>query len=309
MFGLRPRKILSLGIDIVHGCQLRCIGCPNATLKPNIQHMPHEVFEACLGNLDVACVKRLRLFNFGEPMFHPDLPGILRLIPKQRFRVEDVQLSTNAQVHRFDMLAEALKTGVLNTLAVSCDGDGTPEEYERLRPPARWDRLLEFMAKAQELRRAYSPATKLLTRTICQTEEGRRRWTETLVPLGFTPSFRGWQDLVGSVKGSDGKTKAIPEGLCVYLQRKMLYVDFDCTVVPCCRHPMAGRLGNLKESTYSQIMSGQARQAFVRELKNNRRGMAICGQCDARRHEHKIEKILHRSHSRRHGSHSAEDLG
>lgn len=42
-----------------------------------------------------------------------------------------------------------LRLEVLTRLVVSCDGDGTPESYERLRPPSRWERLIEFLERAK----------------------------------------------------------------------------------------------------------------------------------------------------------------
>ena len=39
---------------------------------------------------------------------------------------------------------------------------------------------------------------------------------------------------------------SVPEGVCQYLRGPTLYVDHDGTVVPCCVHPRAGVLGNLK---------------------------------------------------------------
>ena len=54
MINLTLRKRQLLGIDIVHGCQLRCIGCPNSLLQPKVQVMPVEDFDACLKNVDVA---------------------------------------------------------------------------------------------------------------------------------------------------------------------------------------------------------------------------------------------------------------
>jgi MoaA/NifB/PqqE/SkfB family radical SAM enzyme len=292
MLGLPLRKIQTLGVDVVHGCQLRCIGCPNSSLKPDIRHMPPADFAACLGNLDVRAVKLFRLFNYGEPMLHPDLPGLLVIIPRQRYRIRQVEISTNAQVHRFDMLAEVFKTGVLDTLVVSCDGDGTPGEYERLRPPARWDRLLQFLARSRELRDAYSPATRLMTRTICETPQGRRRWSDVLGPLGYVPEFRGWLYLSDAVGAPCGPPLPAENGMCVFLQQRTLFVDYDGTVVTCCCHPRAGMLGNLKESTYSQILAGPLRRRFLHRLETNRKAMPICGTCGIRRHEHKLEQIF-----------------
>jgi hypothetical protein len=52
-----------LGIDIVHGCQLRCIGCPNSKLRPKIKYMTVDDFDTILKNIDITFLKRLMLFN------------------------------------------------------------------------------------------------------------------------------------------------------------------------------------------------------------------------------------------------------
>ena len=36
----RATSIYNLHFDIVHGCQLRCVGCPNSILQPKIKRMP-----------------------------------------------------------------------------------------------------------------------------------------------------------------------------------------------------------------------------------------------------------------------------
>ena len=72
----------------------------------------------------------LRLFNFGEPLLHHDLAGILACIPKQRWKTRFVEISTNAQFVDWPSFEEALRQRVLTQIAVSCDGDGTPAEYE-----------------------------------------------------------------------------------------------------------------------------------------------------------------------------------
>jgi hypothetical protein len=41
------RSIYNLHFDIVHGCQLRCTGCPNSTLQPKIKRISVEDFNAC----------------------------------------------------------------------------------------------------------------------------------------------------------------------------------------------------------------------------------------------------------------------
>ncbi|EPR39796.1 4Fe4S-binding SPASM domain containing protein [Desulfovibrio sp. X2] len=289
-----PVKLEKFGFDIVHGCQLRCVGCPNSTLAPKIRHVLPEDFAACLDNLDVAEVKLMRLFNFGEPLLHPDVPGLLRLIPGRSFSVRTVEISTNAQHHDFAMLEEIFRTGVLGKLVVSCDGDGTPAEYERLRTPAKWEKLVAFLAKAGELRNAYAPGVRLHTRTICETDEGRRRWLDTLTPLGWDAEFRVWLTLPGSKDNPSGREVRAQNGLCEYMQRRTLYVDSDGTVVTCCVHPQAGIFGNLRHEKYSAIYKGAERTAFLKSLKTGRAAMPVCGRCEERPHRNKLQKLADR---------------
>ena len=126
MTDLRPRHIFSVHFDIVHGCQLRCVGCPNSTLEPKIKRIEVADFARCLGNIDVERIHTLRLFNFGEPLLHKHLAAIVAEIPKQRWRASVVEISTNAQWVDWDDFAAMLKLEVVNRLVVSCDGDASP---------------------------------------------------------------------------------------------------------------------------------------------------------------------------------------
>jgi len=268
-----------VGIDIVHGCQLRCLGCPNSTIRPAVKYMTVDDFGTILKNIDIAFLKRLSLFNFGEPLLHPNIPDILRKIPGQKYGIRTVSLLTNAQHHDFPILADVFRTGVINEIGVSCDGDGTREDYERLRPPGKYERLMEFLIKAKELRDRYSPKVQLFTITISKTPEGRKRWKDLLIPLGWTPVFRDWYILPESVKTRAEKPHIVLKKGCYQLRRKYLYVDFDGTVVPCCVYPRPFELGNLREEKYSEIFNGRKRKLMLTELRTNRKNMPICGKC------------------------------
>ncbi len=278
-----PKKRISylnrLGIDIVHGCQLRCIGCPNSTLRPSIQYMTVDDFDTILRNVDITYLKNLRLFNFGEPLLHPNILDILQKIPKQTYRIRTVTLLTNGQHHDFPMLTEVFRTGVVKELGVSCDGDGTKEDYERLRPPGKYEKMIEFLIKAKELRDRHSPDVALFTVTISETPEGRKRWADLLAPLGWTPLFRHWFILPGSLKTQIEQPAIVLDKGCSQLRRRYLYVDFDGTVVPCCFHPRPFVLGNLKEQKYSDILNGQQRKLMLKELDTNKENTAVCRTC------------------------------
>lgn len=274
-------KIDKFGIDIVYGCQLRCIGCPNSTLKQKVQFMNPETFSQILKNVNVTSIKLFRLFNFGEPFLHPDLKGMFRQIKKQKFKVKTLEVSTNAQIADKHKLKVVIKN--VDTLAVSCDGDGTPKEYEHYRTPAKWDKLMTFLKTAKHMRDKHNPKCELITRTICTTKVGRKRWTKILKPLGWKPIFRGWNVIPNTAETLWKKAK-IPSGACVFLGTKKghrLYVNVDGTVVPCCRYPQVADLGNLLENKYTEILGSQKRKAFVRAMKKDRKLVPICDECNA----------------------------
>ena len=146
----KARSLHTFQIDIVHGCQLRCVGCPNSTIMDKVRRIELADFRRCMANVDVQYVQYLRLFNFGEPLLHDNLTGIFAILLEQPWRADVVEISTNAQFCHWEDFSTALQLGVLDRLVVSCDGDGTPEQYEALRPPGKWDKLIEFLVRARE---------------------------------------------------------------------------------------------------------------------------------------------------------------
>lgn len=289
----RAHSIFMLHVDIVHGCQLRCVGCPNSTILDKVQRVSVEDFDTILGHIDVEHVHTLRLFNYGEPLLHKNLAGIVARIPKQRWKPSIVEITTNAQYCNWDDFEEMLKLQVVNQIVVSCDGDGSPEAYERLRPPSKWSRLIEFLERTRALRDKWSPATQLHTRSIVEKPSDKDAWRAVVEPLGWTPRFRGWMLLPEAATNPAGREPEKREGVCFFLQNadafpnhpwhgqiNLLYVDADGTVVPCCIHPMAGRLGNLKHQTYNEILNGPLRRQFRERMETDRASMSICGQCE-----------------------------
>jgi radical SAM protein with 4Fe4S-binding SPASM domain len=288
-----PKHLFSLQFDIVHGCQLRCVGCPNSTLEPSIQLISIEDFSRCLGHIDVERIHTFRLFNFGEPLLHRQLSAIVAEIPKQRWKVSVVEISTNGQWVDWDEFEAMVKLEVVNRLVVSCDGDCTAESYERLRPPSKWEKLVEFLDRARYLRDRWAPAMQLYTRTVIQTRADAQRWEDFLRPRGWMPEFRRWMHAPGAKENLTGRVLTVPAGSCLFLadakeftshpwfgEINLLYVDADGTVVTCCMHPRAGVFGNLKEQKYSEILKGSARRAMKRAMEENRHAMPVCGSCD-----------------------------
>ena len=271
-------KIRKFGFDVVHGCQLRCVGCPNSTLKPKISWLTPEFFSKCLSNLDVDEVSQLRLFVYGEPMLHPDLPEVIAQIPKQKFKTRRIDISTNAQCKITDTLEKIIRQKIVTHFGISCDGDGTPEDYERLRSPSKWNRMIEWLETVSNLRKLYNPKLKLLTRTICTKRTGQKRWKKILKPYGFEPHFRHMRRDPQSVYAATKKIK-MAKGACDFVKKSYFYADADGTVIPCCVHPRAVVLGDLSKQTYSEICA-TTRKAFAKKMAKQRKIIPICNKCE-----------------------------
>lgn len=279
-----PRPIQRLRVvhfDIVGGCQLRCIGCPNSTLLPKVKRIDVRDFASCMDNIDIEHITRLQLFNFGEPLLHHNLPGIFEALKPHRHRIETIEISTNAQFVRWDQLEAVIAMKMLNRLAVSCDGDGTPESFERLRPPARWPLLIEFLKRVSEMKRRLDPALMLITRTILSDPSHMKPWNDLLRPLGWQPHFRGWKILPEAAENPSGRTLLPGKGVCTFVHpADSLFIDVDGTVVPCCVHPRAGEFGNLMTTKFSDIVGSPTRSEFVKKLEGRRDQISICSKCE-----------------------------
>lgn len=286
------RSLHTFQIDIVHGCQLRCVGCPNSTIMDKVRRVSIADFRKCIENVDVEFIQYLRLFNFGEPLLHDNLAGILEVLREAPWRAEILEISTNAQYCDWEDFASALQVGILNRLVVSCDGDGTPQQYEALRPPSKWEKLIEFLRRAKDLRDRYAPNLDLVTRTIVESVDSMNRWREVLVPLGWKPEFRDWKVLPESKDNMTGRELVVPNDLCTFVapssrfqeryhgEVNQLYVDASGTVVPCCAHPKAADLGSLMHQRASELLESPERRTFIRRLETDRSGIPICNKCE-----------------------------
>ena len=290
---LRARSLFVAHIDVVHGCQLRCVGCPNSVLQPKVVPVEPAFFARMLANIDVERIHTLRLFNFGEPLLHKRLSELVAMIPKQAWTVQEVEISTNAQKVHWDDFERVLAANVVTRLVVSADGDGTPEDYERLRPPSKWSRLIEFLERTKALRDRLCPSMQLICKSVSEVPEHRARWRGHLASRGWTPEFRRWMWLPGSERNMTGRAVHAPEGPCFFMahwsafhahdwdgQVTLLYVDADGSIVPCCMHPGAAVLGNLGDMSFNAMLAGKARADFIESMRTKRQTMPVCGECD-----------------------------
>ncbi len=274
------RRLTAVHFDVVGGCQLRCVGCPNSGLDPKPEFISNDLFERCLANIDVDRISLLRLFNYGEPLLHPRLEQLGRIVLDSPIDIRWVEISTNAQCNAEDRLTALVAMGAVNILTISCDGDGTPARYEELRPPGKWSKLMSFLAFARDLAAKY-PNLRLQARCVIEHPSDKVRWREVMKPFGVRPEFRGWIQLPDSLRDRARGTVPMGEKGCgMASDPANLYVDHRGNIVPCCFHPGAAFLGNLARDPYSVLFAGRRRSAFLEALASRRADMPICNRCE-----------------------------
>ncbi|MGD8398005.1 MAG: radical SAM protein, partial [Anaerolineae bacterium] len=145
-------------IDPINVCNLRCPLCPTG----------RGVLARPRGRMDLEDLKRIvdeiapyayriELYNWGEPLLHPDILEMIRYARGKRIMVG---LSSN--LNRLDReTAQQLVTSGLSQLVVSIDG-ADQETYAAYRRRGQLDRVLENLGLLVEARQALGSRTPFL---------------------------------------------------------------------------------------------------------------------------------------------------
>ena len=152
----RPFHVI---LDITSRCNLKCVMCyfagtdrlnfPPFDTGPADGNMPLPVFEKIASEL-FPRAWRAALGCAAEPMIHPQFREILAVAG--RYGVPDLWFPTNL-LALTEASAGAIRDAGVRTVAASIDGT-TKETYEKIRVPAKWERLLSRLDLLRRLRRA-----------------------------------------------------------------------------------------------------------------------------------------------------------
>jgi radical SAM protein with 4Fe4S-binding SPASM domain len=120
-----------LGIDPTNICNLKCKICPASFDKSPRGMMARELFKRII-NESLKYGKRwmIILHNFGEPLIHPQIAEMVRII-KEKKAAEIVQFATNGILATEEILNDLISAG-LDAITFSIDAY-SPEEYKELK--------------------------------------------------------------------------------------------------------------------------------------------------------------------------------
>jgi MoaA/NifB/PqqE/SkfB family radical SAM enzyme len=161
----RPLNVI---LDLTARCNLKCVMCyfantdrlffpPFDKQLSTDGNMPVEVFEKIAADL-FPKAWRVALGCAAEPMIHPRFKEMVAIAG--RYGIPDLWFPTNL-LALTDATAESLVAARVRTVAASIDGM-TKETYEKIRVPAKWERLLACLETLRRVRRAARSRTPRL---------------------------------------------------------------------------------------------------------------------------------------------------
>jgi pyruvate-formate lyase-activating enzyme len=268
-------------IDITRECNLRCIMCPQSRgIAPRPAKMPLDLFQSIV---DEVYENRplIKLYLSGEPLLYA---GLFEMIAYAGAKGCRTMIHTNATSLTPEM-AERLLSSSLTFLSFSFDG-GSPEVYERLRPPAKFDQVRSNIRRYLDLRRqcGRGPHTTIEIIRMQDTNSLIQPFVEEWMASGADDvrivPYLTWHGLV-----DDRHVEARPESplfkpCAAPFQHGCILSDG--TAVPCCLDINGVLpLGDVTKGRFREIWSGHSyRRLRLQMLTGTFPPDGICERCD-----------------------------
>lgn len=271
-------------IEPTNHCPYACVMCPRSKrMTRQLGFMETGLFRAIIDEIatfgEPVRSKEIELFHFGESLLHPELDQMVRYASEKSL---STVLSVNAP-ELAPAVAERLLAGGPARLIVSLDGYDA-ESYRQIRGDAA-----DFAVALSNLRhlaglvRRASPSTAVCIRMIrmklneSHLDRFREEWEGSGISVELRPFFP-WteKDLTGL-----GEVQKYPPYMPCPFPWQYLVVQWDGTVVPCCRdYNAVNAVGNVRKQSLREIWNGPAYEEFRRQHRTGcYEGNEFCRSC------------------------------
>ncbi len=259
-----------VNVEPTNRCQLRCPYCGDrrvrrrglmspALLSCIVQQMPRAV--------------EVRLFLSGEPLLHPHLDELIRIV---RERMRKVMIHTNA-VALSESWAHRLIESGLTHISFSIDGL-TKEEYEASRVGADFDKVIANVQRFLAINRGRVHSTVQMIRTHPKNLHVERE-LEALLPNAHRYYIRyphSWDEAdcaAGAVPDRGGATCVFPFN--------SLSIQWDGKAVACCAD-LNGRyiVGDAASESLEEILNGPKLRSLRRRMLEKKPIPELCDGCE-----------------------------
>lgn len=285
----------SVEIDVCSVCNFSCNYCfqgDKAELRASavpLGRMDFALFEKILEDLKSfpQKVKKIRLFEFGEPLLHPHLPEMIRAIWKADV-AEYVEITTNGSLLHPDLNLALVEAGV-SRINVSVNGV-TEEKYREIsRLPVKLDQFVANLRHLYEHRGACHLYVKLADDGSLSAEEEAKFYAlfgdicDEIFVERLSPIWRdtGINDELAAAAGPYGQRLDYKQ-VCPLIFTRMV-INWDGVVVACCvdwkRKFVVGDLR--RDSAVDAWNADKLRSLQRLHLEGKREQVPLCQGCTA----------------------------
>lgn len=223
--------------------------------------------------------KEIELFHFGESLLHPRIHEMVGYAANKDL---NVSLSVNAPMLT-PILAERILANGLSRLIVSLDGHDQ-ESYQKIRGKAAdYEKATHNVKSLIALARRMGSEHCICLRIIqlkaneAFVREFAREWRENGIEVDIRPFFPWTEKEISQL----GIVEKYPPFMPCPFPWQYLVVQWDGTVVPCCRdYNSNNALGNVKHMSLKEIWNSTGYFEFRQQHRTGKYGRNIfCSDC------------------------------
>jgi len=179
-------------IETTNACNARCAICPHRVMRRPARQMEDALFARIVDECARGGCRQIHLHNIGEPLLDPQLAERIRYAKRRGVRC--VKIFSNGSLLDEQWARRLIEAG-LDEIKISFDG-GTRDEFQRLRPPLEFDRVLENVCRLVTLRNQLGSPLRILA--TCATTGDRREAARILRPIVDSLLFSRVHDWAGT---------------------------------------------------------------------------------------------------------------
>lgn len=293
----RVRLPKFIGIELVRGCNFKCRMCTvTANHKGPMRFISLDTLKLIISRLKEENIKprEVYLFNFGEPLAHPNFQEVLKLIYESRvFEESFVTMYTNGSLLKDEKTKAILDFPVINKLIFSFDGFGDAESYTKLRG-SHYQEVINNISAFSEQAKKQRPELLLETCSIIPRpgevpdlevkalEEANKALNAIFQPMGVSVVTRHMHNYSGE-EGLEisGIRSEDAQGGCIHLERDSLYILDDGKVMPCCNvFDKKYNIGSIYDHTLTEILNSNEMCSIRHKVRIGKRNdVPMCKKC------------------------------
>lgn len=247
-----------LNIEVTNRCNLKCPICPSKK-GDNFGFLSIKLLKKIINeNINILNGQSVWLHFGGEPLLHPNLIEIIKLLKKNNV---GTMLSTNCTLLNKQISFDLLNAG-LDYIVFSADGY-YPKTYEQIRVGADFKEVKKNILNFLEIKKKYNFKTKTqiqfikLKTNIEEVKKFIKEWKNTSINHINIKSFCTRAGRVSNINEFALPDSAINKDKrrrpCFYLWETLIIL-WNGEVVACCQDLKNElKVGNLKNQTLSEI--------------------------------------------------------